>query len=51
VELREHARARLPEYMLPAKYRVIAGFPRTTNGKVDRERLQDIWAEGVREVV
>ncbi|HEV8195229.1 MAG TPA: amino acid adenylation domain-containing protein [Gemmatimonadales bacterium] len=37
--LRTHARGRLPEYMVPSHLVILNGFPRTSNGKVDRAAL------------
>lgn len=39
--LKEHLRAHLPEYMVPAHIVTILEFPMTSNGKVDRKRLQE----------
>lgn len=38
-ELREHLRAQLPHYMVPQHFPIVAEFPLTPNGKVDRGRL------------
>lgn len=37
--LQEYLRARLPEYMTPAKFVLLEAFPLTHNGKVDRKAL------------
>ncbi|MEV6997438.1 amino acid adenylation domain-containing protein [Streptomyces sp. NPDC093982] len=37
--LRLHAARSLPAYMVPAQFVVLAGFPRTHNGKLDRAAL------------
>jgi amino acid adenylation domain-containing protein len=37
--LREHLKARLPEYMIPLAWVVLQQFPHTPNGKVDRRSL------------
>ncbi|HEX8179495.1 MAG TPA: amino acid adenylation domain-containing protein, partial [Pyrinomonadaceae bacterium] len=38
-ELREHLSARLPDYMLPGTFVLLAALPLTPSGKVDRQRL------------
>ena len=48
--LRETLRKRLPPYMVPAAFEVIAEVPRLTSGKVDRKSLTNIplasaWAD------
>ncbi|WP_410598224.1 amino acid adenylation domain-containing protein [Amycolatopsis sp. lyj-90] len=37
--LREHLRALLPEYMVPARWATLAALPMTASGKVDRKAL------------
>ncbi|MCU1303522.1 MAG: amino acid adenylation domain protein [Candidatus Sulfotelmatobacter sp.] len=37
--LRAFLRNRLPAYMVPAKFQFVDAFPRTSNGKIDRQQL------------
>lgn len=37
--LRDHARAHLPDYMVPSHFTVMADLPLTANGKIDRDAL------------
>jgi benzoate-CoA ligase len=40
-ELREHLRARLPDYMCPARFHFVQELPRTPTGKIQRFRLRE----------
>ncbi|WP_019855913.1 amino acid adenylation domain-containing protein [Actinopolyspora mortivallis] len=41
--LREHVKKCLPSYMWPASYRRMSEFPRTLNGKLDRDTVIHRW--------
>jgi acyl-coenzyme A synthetase/AMP-(fatty) acid ligase/aryl carrier-like protein len=40
-ELRDHLRLTLPEPMIPSAFALVAAFPRTASGKLDRRALLD----------
>ena len=44
--LDQRLRARLPQFMVPREYRVMAELPRNANGKVDRKALLAMLEEG-----
>jgi acyl carrier protein len=39
-ELKSHLRARLPDYMIPAKMEYVSVLPLNRNGKIDRKALE-----------
>ena len=41
-EMRSFLQAQLPDYLIPASFVVVQGFPLTPNGKVDRKALPDV---------
>jgi acyl-coenzyme A synthetase/AMP-(fatty) acid ligase len=43
-QLREALARGLPAYMLPSRWLGFAELPKTTNGKIDRRRLKDLFA-------
>ena len=45
-DLARHASRRLPWYAVPARIDLCEAFPRTTSGKIDRRRLQDLAEQG-----
>ena len=38
-DLKRHAAKRIPRYMVPSAVRVVPSFPRTSTGKIDRQRV------------
>jgi amino acid adenylation domain-containing protein len=44
-EIREHLRAKLPDYMVPATLTILDSLPLTGNGKVDRKALTEYKAD------
>jgi aryl carrier-like protein len=40
-QIREFLKAKLPEYMVPARVVILPGFPLTANGKIDRRSLPE----------
>ncbi|MEU4805401.1 amino acid adenylation domain-containing protein [Actinosynnema sp. NPDC023587] len=47
-DLRRHAEERLPAYLCPARYAVLAALPLNRSGKVDRAALRAVRPDGVR---
>jgi amino acid adenylation domain-containing protein len=43
----EHARRRLPPYMVPARLERLEQFPISSSGKIDRRRLRQLLAPGL----
>jgi amino acid adenylation domain-containing protein len=48
VELRDFLRDTLPDYMVPARFMILASLPQSANGKVDRRALSDLYRESAR---
>ena len=46
VQLRCQLAKRIPEYMLPRKFRILEGFPMNANGKTDRKKLAELITVG-----
>jgi amino acid adenylation domain-containing protein len=44
IELREHLKKLVPNYMMPARWMAYAALPKNANGKIDRPRLKDAFA-------
>jgi amino acid adenylation domain-containing protein/non-ribosomal peptide synthase protein (TIGR01720 family) len=44
--LQAHLKKKLPDYMVPQSYQVMERLPLTTNGKIDRQALQELGAQG-----
>ena len=45
-QLRSQLSKRVPEYMLPRKFRILEGFPMNANGKTDRRKLAELITVG-----
>lgn len=43
-DLREGLRRTLPHYMLPSRWQAFDALPKTSNGKIDRRRLKELFA-------
>jgi amino acid adenylation domain-containing protein len=44
--LRSHCADRLPGYMVPEQFEIVAALPRTSTGKADRKMLLEQWQKG-----
>ena len=40
--LKKYARGRLPKYMVPEVFEVCGSLPKTSTGKIDRQKLQSL---------
>ena len=47
--LRDRLRERLPDYLVPSRFVLVADLPRSANGKLDRAALPDLPAENAYE--
>jgi len=45
-QLRQELARSLPTYMLPSRWMSIDELPKNANGKVDRNRLRELFGEG-----
>jgi amino acid adenylation domain-containing protein len=43
--LRAEVRRVLPSYMVPARWMALEGLPKNVNGKIDRPRIRDLFAQ------
>jgi amino acid adenylation domain-containing protein len=43
--LREHLKKLIPSYMFPVRWRAYEGLPKNANGKIDRPRLKEKFAQ------
>jgi acyl-CoA synthetase (AMP-forming)/AMP-acid ligase II len=43
LQVRKHCAAQLPSHKVPTQFELVASLPRTSNGKLDRRRLRELF--------
>jgi fatty-acyl-CoA synthase len=47
IEIKRHVARRLPRYMVPMRVMVVPELPRTSTGKIHRQRLGELVPDGL----